>query len=157
MASFHPETSLCFNCKKDFSKQRNTQTVICCQWAFLSCLFIAWNFDHPGLRTHEEEQWSHQRQVFYLFSLRYEKERRCQEPSAKPSTKRVCTQPDPVRVQREPRTRLRAVVPISHQEPITQLPITEVPTRPCSIVLNSHQVARVAVVSTSTPLDRAGH
>jgi hypothetical protein len=47
---------------------------------------------------------------------------------AEPSTKRVCTQPDPVRVQREPRTRLRAVAPISLQELITQLPISEVPT-----------------------------
>jgi hypothetical protein len=55
----------------------------------------------------------------------------------------VRTQPDPGTVEREPRTRPRAVVPISRQEPLTQLPISEVPTRPSAIVLNSHQVARL--------------
>jgi hypothetical protein len=82
--------------------------------------------------------------VSYLFSLynRYEKRAAVKNP-AKPAKKRVRTQPDPGTVEREPRTRPRAVVPISRQEPLTQLPISEVPTRPSAIVLNSHQVARL--------------
>ncbi len=83
------------------------------------------------------------------------KKRAAVKNPAEPAKKRVRTQPDPGPVEREPRTRPRAVVPISRQEPLTQLPISEVPTRPSAIVLNSHQVARVAVVPTSTPLDSA--
>ena len=84
------------------------------------------------------------------------KKRAAVKNPAEPVKKRVRTQPDPGPVEREPQTRPRAVVPISRQEPLTQLPISEVPTRPSAIVLNSHQVARVAVVPTSTSLDSAG-
>ena len=154
MASLLPETSLCFKCKKDFRQQRNPPTIICCECkeAFhRTCLL-------PGTLTAQDYVLKKKNNEVINVkcpicspSTTVTKNRAAVKNPAEPAKKRVRTQPDPGPVEREPSTRPRAVVPISRQEPLTQLPISEVPTRPSAIVLNSHQVARVAVVPSFPP------
>jgi hypothetical protein len=141
MASLHPETSLYFKCKNDFRQQRNPQTVSA--KFHRACLLPGTLTAQDYVLKKKNNEVINVKCPICSSSTTVTKKRAAVKNPAEPAKKRVRTQPDPGPVEREPRTRPRAVVPISRQEPLTQLPISEVPTRPSAIVLNSHQVARL--------------